>query len=514
MKLRLILLSFFSGVLLALCYPPLRTGFVACFGLLPLFYISFYTNRPYFYGYIWGIGLCIVQLYWLVYATVFGTIGVILLVPVFYWVVIWFLKFGYDRINELVLISLPFFWAGYEYLRSLGQTGFPWGTIAYTQSYYLHLIQYASITGVYGVSFWLATVNVMIWFLIKRIKHKKDRLIIAVFILIIFAVPYIYGDWKLKENVNEYNKIKVAMIQPSVPPDVKWTKAYQDTNFSILLNMSEKALANNNPVLLIWPETATSNYLRYEDKYLEKIKTFTAEHNIPLLTGVLDSYRVKGKVRVFNSAFFFRPNDTKFESYNKLRLVPFSERVPFEEIFSFLERVNMGEADFYPGDEYTVFEFEIEDTEYENWKVLTSVLICWDSVFPDDARVFVKKGAEFLTIITNDSWFGVSPAPYHHAQIAVFRAIENRVGIARNANSGVSLFIDPFGRKYNETKIFTKQTIVGDVYLKKDHTFYTKYGDVFSWMYIIISLFFIGFLVSLKKIKKFKHNEISFNNSD
>lgn len=499
---RLILLSFITGALFEFCYPPFKTGFFSYIGLWPLFYICFFTNRPYLYGYIWAFGFSIAQMYWLVNATIIGTIGAVPAIAAFYLIPVWFLRFGYKRIGELVLIILPFFWASFEYLHSLGELGFPWGTIAYTQTYYLPLIQYASITGAYGVSFWVAVLNVTAWFFFRRFSVKKDRLVIGAFIVILFAVPFIHGTTEMSKNVEDHEKIKVSILQPNVGTDVKWTLAYQDTNFINLIEMSKKA-EEEKPGIIIWPETATSNKLRYYTHYLKALRDFTNTYKTSILTGVIDVIMVKNERRNMNSAFLFQPGMPHFQSYDKLRLVPYSESVPFRNMFPFLKKTAFGEsADFYPGRKHTVLKFRLFDNDKQGRIISTASLICWDSVFGDDVRIFVKNGTEFLSIITNDSWFGRSPAPYHHAQIAVFRAIENRIGVARSANSGVSLFIDPYGRKYNETGIFEKRNISNYVYLKKGHTFYTEYGDVFTYGYIVISLFFIVFLLFLKKTFK------------
>ena len=455
---RLIFLSLITGALFEFCYPPFRTGFFAYIGLWPLFYISFFTKRPYLYGYLWAFGFSIAQMYWLVYATVIGAIAAVPTIAAFYLIIVWFLRFGYKRIGELILIILPFFWASFEYLHSLGELGFPWGTIAYTQTYYLPLIQYASITGAYGVSFWVASVNVTAWFFLRRFQFKKDRLVIGAFIIILFAVPFIHGTTEMSRNVEDHDKIKVSILQPNVGPE-KWTRAYEDTNFVNLIEMSMKA-AEEKPEIIIWPETATSNKLRYYSHYLKTIRDFTNRYKASILTGVIDVIVVKDERRNMNSAFLFQPGTPHFQSYDKLRLVPYSESIPFRNTFPFLKILGFGEsADFYPGKEHTVLNFHLFDEDKRGRKISTAALICWDSVFGDEVRIFVKNGTEFLSIITNDSWFGRSAAPYHHAQIAIFRAIENRIGVARSANSGVSLFIDPFGRKYNETGIFEKRLI-------------------------------------------------------
>ena len=148
------------------------------------------------------------------------------------------------------------------------------------------------------------------------------------------------------------------MIQQNVPPFVKWTTAYKDSNFVIHEKKSVEAM-RSEPDIIIWPETATSNYLRYVGKHLRRIRFFINEYNVSLLTGALDSATIDGKRRVFNSAFLFEPGAFKLQAYNKLKLVPFSEKIPFDDKFPFLAKYNFGGGGFYPGEEHSVLSFKL-----------------------------------------------------------------------------------------------------------------------------------------------------------
>ncbi|MDI6765118.1 MAG: apolipoprotein N-acyltransferase, partial [Thermodesulfobacteriota bacterium] len=121
------------------------------------------------------------------------------------------------------------------------------------------------------------------------------------------------------------------------------------------------------------------------------------------------------------------------------------------------------------------------------------VLICFEIIFPDLCRRFVKEGADFLVTITNDAWFGRTSAPRQHLTIATFRAIENRVYIARSANTGISAFIDPVGRIIKQGGIFTEEAMNGTISLSKGKTFYTLYGDVFAWICSAFSIALLGY---------------------
>jgi apolipoprotein N-acyltransferase len=117
------------------------------------------------------------------------------------------------------------------------------------------------------------------------------------------------------------------------------------------------------------------------------------------------------------------------------------------------------------------------------------VVICYEVIFPDLVREFVAQGATLMTTITNDAWFGASSAPYQHFAMVVFRSVENRIGFARSANTGISGLIDPSGRILHATPIFTEQAITGRIPLRQTLTVYTRYGDVFAYACVIITAF-------------------------
>lgn len=172
--------------------------------------------------------------------------------------------------------------------------------------------------------------------------------------------------------------------------------------------------------------------------------------------------------------------------YNKINLVPFSEKLPFDEVLGISDRFQFGQSDFSNGEDLTIFE--IPEGRF-------ATLICFESVYPALVRDFVNRGAEFLVNITNDGWFGKTHGPFQHAQIAVFRAIENRIAIARCANTGVSMFIDPYGRIKQATKIWVRETVIGTIPLKREgsvswgaRTFYTTYGDWFAILCCLVSI--------------------------
>jgi apolipoprotein N-acyltransferase len=206
--------------------------------------------------------------------------------------------------------------------------------------------------------------------------------------------------------------------------------------------------------------------------------------------------------KYYNSAFLLSDEGRVIDHYDKLHLVPFGEYIPLKRVFSFVDKfAPMPIGDFTAGDSYKVFRFFIEkkaSAEKGIWRLIKKVsfscLICFEDIFPDLARNFVKEDAAFLVNITNDAWFGFSSAPYQHAENSVFRAVENRVNVVRSANTGLSCFIDQKGQ-ISETvgkekgEIFVEGFAVRDIILTPTRTFYTAYGDIFAFGCVLLAFY-------------------------
>lgn len=485
-------LTIISAIFFSFTFPPLPFGFLAYFfGVFLIYALEGKKNFSAFkLGYIFGLISNSILLYWIGYATLPGAVGAILALS-FYTAVLFLVYSQIQKIaKQKTFLFFPFLWVGMEFGRSLLEIGFPWLNLAYTQSYYLKLIQYASFTGSYGVSFWVACLNVFAYFGVKNFAYKKKLSLAFVLFFLFIIIPYFYGTKVIPEKI-EKGKFRIALLQGNIDPEMKWDSRFLDYNFQIYTEMSKK-VAKENVDLIVWPETAAPTYLAYDPKYFNLVHFLACSLKTPIFTGA-NHYKTvgEGEYVFFNSAFLFKPNGDFPQIYSKLHLVPFSERMPLRDRLHIMREIRLGQADFSSGAEYVMFN-------YSEGKF--ACLICFESVFPDLVRNFVRKGADFLINITNDAWFGKSPGPFQHAQIAVFRAIENRISIARCANTGVSMFIDPYGRTYSKTKIFVQKNVVDEISLKKTKTFFTKFGDFFGKGCFFISILFFGLSFLLKKL--------------
>jgi apolipoprotein N-acyltransferase len=174
--------------------------------------------------------------------------------------------------------------------------------------------------------------------------------------------------------------------------------------------------------------------------------------------------------------------------------VPFGEYVPLKGILFFVEKMVQAIGDFQAGDNYTVMR-----VPYGHAETKLSTVICYEIIFPDLVRRFVDKGAEIITTVTNDAWFGRTAAPYQHFSMAVFRAVENRVPIARAANTGISGFIDAQGHILATSGIFTQAHLTRTIVPGDEKSFYTRYGDLFAYACVLASLVMLAWTTSGSK---------------
>jgi apolipoprotein N-acyltransferase len=373
-------------------------------------------------------------------------------------------------------VVLPVLWVAFEQLRSLGVMGFTWGALGYAAVNVPRAIQFASVTGVFGVSLWLALSNV----LVLEVVSGRRRRALAAALAAVLLLPVMHGTLVLRGadsgqgGEGAGRSMRVAVIQPNISAETKWDARYKSESFETLGRLSLQA-ADRKPDLIVWPETAAPSYLLYEPDDLALVAAVARQADIPILTGcpnLVPGDAEEGTGRPLNSVLLMDTDGIPRAAYSKMKLVPFGEAIPFETVIPFLREVDFGEADFWPGSELVVFDHP--DGAF-------SALICYESIFPRLARRFVAGGAELLVNVTNDVWYGRSSMPFQHASMAVMRAVENRRSVARSANSGVSMLIDPYGRVMGRTAIFEEGFLVDRLPVVSDRTFYTTYGDVFPW---------------------------------
>ena len=409
--------------------------------------------------------------------------------------------------NDMLLI-LPAAWVVLEYLRSVLLTGFGWNPLAHTQWKWPEVIQLAELTGAWGISFLVVLVNVALFQFLRRDVSARSRRWAAFAGLTLLGLTAGYG-WLRLPGVGSYpsGTFRVCLVQGNIPQTHKWDEAFREEIWQRYERLTQEA-ARANPQVLVWPETAAPNFLEEPDVRgrLERVARSAAA---ALLAGVPTERLSSGLL--YNSAVLLDGGSRQVDRYDKLHLVPFGEYVPLKLLFGWLENV-VPIGDFSPGERFTVFQLP-PPAARGAWEVSRfSVLICFEDLFPGLARTFVREGARWLVVITNDGWFGRSAASLQHLQASVLRAVENRVWVARAANTGWTGFVDPAGRRRSAEPVsglrpaiprFEPGVAAEDLpsYTVTDESLslYTRWGD---WFPALCGLLAVGlsFLPSKRKL--------------
>ncbi len=480
-----------AHLLLAWCYPRFPLGplvfVVPCLAFWATASLS--PARAFRYHFFGGVVFNGVMFWWLYNvmkvgpaAIIFiGLIALVLFLSLFNAVMGWLFRHSLDWRAGLAVY--PFAWAGLEVLRGYGQMSFPWSHIGYTLGEYAPLIQAAHGVGVFGLSVAIIGANILFF---QSLRAKgNSRLRLALVGLSIPLLLWGYGAWRLSGENPLAESIDIALVQPSIAQVKKWDENYfQEVMEKTWKTMDAADLQGTE--LIVLPETAVPDFLRLRPEVLGELRRRSARMGVPILFGSLDLLRNDREIRphfFYNSAFLLSPDSAETPlQYSKIRLVPFSERVPFEEIFPLVNYVNLGDGGFSPGVDYALWG---ETTRF-------SPSICYELIYPDFVRGARHRGAELLVNITNDSWFGISNAAYMHANIARFRTVETGAPMARVANSGVSVFYDYKGRNLGETRLFEKTVLRRKLPVHSERTFYLTTGGRQEGFYAVV---FLGILV-------------------
>lgn len=493
-RLQVYALPVLSGILLALAFPIPDIHAAAWFGLVPLLY-SLSGKGPsegFREGFAAGLVFYLASIWWVIntmyhYGGLPVSVSIGLLVALSAYLALYFAGFGLvfcfvgKRLGfAAALLSAPVVWVSLELLRNYMISGFPWNLLGYSQHASLPIIQFADITGVYGVSALVVLVNAgiaAIFFLLFK-KERPSPLSLAVPALAVAALAsaFVYGSYRLDHLPKPSGSLKAALVQGNIEQFHKWDPAFQDEVFDTYRRLTAQA-AKERPGIIIWPETATPFYFQDREMNPELLQEAKASGTY-LLTGSPTLLDNGGKYMEYNSAYLLTPEGTEAGRYDKMHLVPFGEYVPLKKLLPFVSRMVTSIGDFGHGTRYKVL-----DTGHGTF----GTAICFEVIFPELVRHFALNGADFLVTITNDAWFGNSAAPYQHFDMAVFRAVENRRALLRVANTGITGIILPSGQVASRTGLFREAVLTGEIPLVKAKTFYTLHGDVFAYACAVVS---------------------------
>jgi apolipoprotein N-acyltransferase len=383
-----------------------------------------------------------------------------------------------------LLVTAPALWVVLDYVRAhAGFLALPWATLAHSQHKNLAVLQVSSVTGEFGVTFLVVMGSVAIADLIVR-RAWRHVLIAGIVIGLMHAAGAVTLG-----RAGRTVPLQVAVIQPNIRPEERWTAANRAATLDRLERLTAAAAASR-PAVIVWPETAVWELSR-DPALVERLRDLAVTAKTSLIVGASEivkfAPRQEGivmRTRSYNSAYFVEPGRPLAEPYRKMRLVPFAEYRPSEEIVRWPEWLIPRVHAMTPGE--VPQQFTLSDG------TRVGVLICWENLFADFVRPTVRDGARLLVQLTNDAWFGRTGAPRQHNLASVLRAVENRTPVVIASNTGPSQIIDPHGRVIASVPtLFTDGIATAHLPLGTGGTPYTRTGDlfvvfVFAWLVLTI----------------------------
>jgi apolipoprotein N-acyltransferase len=388
--------------------------------------------------------------------------------------------------RQILWAWLAAVWAALELVRGQFLGGFPWNMTGVTLWRNLPLMQTASVTGVYGLSFLICWVSVALAGGVAMLVLRSDRRFAwtAALRIPLIALLLIMGAGlsRVMTRRPPPPTTALALVQPSISQRLIWDDAANPARFEKVLELTRQALATH-PDALLWPEGSMPDL---SEEQFATVVAATRQAGAAWIFGTAYGRLVDGKPEHYNAAILVGPGGQVEERYHKQRLVIFGEFIPFENILPFMKWLTPIGSSFTPGRGPAAFRFGT------NRSVNASPMICFEDVFPHHTRSHVTPETDFLLELTNNGWFGESSAQWQHCAAAALRAVENGVPLVRCANNGLTCWLDEFGGLHD-----VLQSASGSVYdagflstrvpLRPDGeprplTFYNRHGDVFGWL--------------------------------
>lgn len=418
----------------------------------------------------------------------------------------------------LSFFSLVSFWIGYEYLHQSWGLAFPWMNLGNGLSNFHQLIQWYSFTGVYGGTLWIWLTNIFAFLFYWQYKEKiaafsQKRL--AIIFATIFLIPVGISLVQYLNYEEHINPSEVVVVQPNIDPYQKFGSISPEEQLDNLIKLSQ-SIAKPNTEFFVWPETAISdrNGINEEDfreytAYQNTLSFLETYHNGNILSGI-ESYRLYSDQktitsRPFGSKFLDSFNaavlidrSSKLQFYHKSKLVPGVEQMPFGQALSFMKPLFEhfgGTTGGYGYDkEPSVF--------YSQSGIGAAPVICYESIWGQYVADYIKKGAQFIAIVTNDGWWKNTSGKDQHLAYAKLRAIENRRWVARSANTGISGFINQRGDVVQRTQWWVPAAISQEINLNEELTFYTRYGDLIAYLGLVGCLASVILILASTSVRK------------
>ena len=529
-KLKLILYSIISGVLLALAWTTWGLGFLLLFALIPLLLIEnhFYIKKNEYksvslfpYSYLTFFTWNLISTWWVYNSTPEGGIAAITLNSLFYAVIFWIFHLIKRRLGAKIgNFALLVIWLAWEYIYIHGEISWVWLVLGNGFSHNIKLIQWYEYTGTLGGSLWVIFINILITSVIIHIRKYKTlygQIVNSIIVFLVIILPITFSlirYYNYKETVNPLN---IVITQPNIDPyNMKFNGMTNDEQLSLILHLSD-SLIDEKTDYIVAPETAIEDNIWENDitasNSIRQLIGYQRQHpSTNIITGATTRYLYKNnnptitsrpygnsglKYDVFNTALQFSQNK-KIDIYHKSKLVIGVEMFPYPKLLGFL-----GELAIELGGTSGTLGYQEKRSVFNDSRKKASIapVICYESIYGEFVTDYIKEGANAIFVITNDGWWGNTPGYKQHLSYSKLRAIENRRSIARSANTGVSCFINQRGDILQATDYWVKDAIEGTINMNNKKTFYTINGDYIGRISEFLALLILAMFL-VKVIKK------------
>jgi apolipoprotein N-acyltransferase len=393
------------------------------------------------------------------------------------------------RSVALACIGAPFVWVSFEFVRAhLPEISFPWNLLGYPASANLALLQLTSITGIYGLSFVVAAFNALLaWSDSAAAPLPRRRLtVLASAAAVILVVTTGGPRFVPKPQSSHYARA----VQLNFPEAAEYPSDWFRIHARELDDVESLSLARSahNPDLLVWPE-APAPFSFQDARFAKRASSLAIRFGHPYIAGVIEWKKqevASGRPGFFayNSALLFDAQGQRVFSYDKVHLVPFGEYEPFPLIHRVVTSVSDEVGGFQKGSSYVVGHLAGGHS--------FGVFICYEAIYAGEVRRFAANGAQLLVNISNDGWFGRSAAPEQHLRMARVRAVENRRWLVRATNNGLTVSVDPYGRIFSPLPPDVRAAADLPYDFRTDRTIYTRFGDWFAWLCVIVSVILLA----------------------
>ncbi len=397
------------------------------------------------------------------------------------------------RSGGRALVAAPFLWVALEYGRThLPAIGFPWNLLGYAASSNLGLLQLASLTGIYGLSFLVVAYNALLAGMLVRSSRGRALGFWLIVTVMLLAVASFGGRFVPAPHP----RFVAHLVQTNFPQFPNYPADWMERHASELDELERLSITagEKSPGLVIWPEVPAPFYAQ-DPRFVDRVERIVRATRSDFLVGVVDwKPGPHGGLAPYNSAALFNPSGRRVFLYDKIHLVPFGEYVPLRRWLTFAKQLTVEVGEFQPGSEYKV---GVLARGAGGGKF--GVFICYEAIFPAEVRRFVLNGAELLINLSNDGWFGRSAAPEQHLEMARVRAVENRRWLLRATNNGFTTAIDPYGRYATRLATDVRGVLDAPYDHRSDSTLYARWGDWLAWVCVVSALCFVGVGLALPR---------------